>query len=213
MPSALQGELGHGGQTRATPLAPGSPLEPTYDEERIRLRPKRCYSAKTSRPPGQHSYSALRGLDLLVRPNEDFATFGVSKITRSRLRRGAVVLAAGFGWCLFTVACGGGGTARSSDDIARGIEQAIQATRASDQYAPEARSATKQAVCDALNAYSSEAAGTLADLFQDYAEQQQINAQLGLTDVDPSVADRLVDAAKAIDATQEASDVVEEMDC
>lgn len=115
------------------------------------------------------------------------------------------------------VGCGGGGgTSQLSraDEIARGLDEAIEATSAAGRASDDqADSAAKNTICQGLSVYSSEPASITAEGLQAYAEQQQLEASLSLQGVDPEAAQRLASAAQAISDTQEAAEVAGELGC
>jgi hypothetical protein len=68
-------------------------------------------------------------------------------------------------------------------------------------------------ICQALGGYSSEPAGLATDTLERYAAQQQLSASLNLQSTDPTLADRLADAAAAIDTSQDAAEVADNLAC
>jgi len=115
--------------------------------------------------------------------------------------------------------CGGGGggasqVASKADEVARSLDEAINATPAPSQADElQVESAAKLTICDALDAYSTGAEITVIAL-QERAEQQRIAAaNLTLQGVDPEAASRLASAAAAIQDSQEAADVAEKLGC
>lgn len=112
--------------------------------------------------------------------------------------------------------CGGGGGGKNIDDIAAKIDDAARATKPqSGLGVPEqkAEQSAERAICQALEAYSSEGAESLTELISRYAEQQQVLAQYGLNEVDPEAANRLAAAASGIDTSQQAADVASKLGC
>ena len=115
------------------------------------------------------------------------------------------------------------GCGKSADDIARGIDDAVRATKPKPglKLPPQARaipedeteSAAKRAVCDALEAYSADPSKSLSEYIQDYASRQRFLADFNLNDIDPDEADRLADAASDINDSQEAAEVANELLC
>jgi len=63
-------------------------------------------------------------------------------------------------------------------------------------------------VCDTLNVAGAEGVGVLTENLKRKAAAAQLSANLGLTEYDASVPDRLVAAADAIDSAQKAADVM-----
>lgn len=106
--------------------------------------------------------------------------------------------------------CGGG---KSAGEIAQGLKKAIEASQPEARYAGEARVKAKTATCSALEGYSSDPAQALTDRLKAEAAAQQLRRDLGLTEVDPTLPQRLIDAADEIDGTQQASEVVSKLGC
>ena len=116
------------------------------------------------------------------------------------------MIAAGVIAVALVTGCGG---AQSTDDIARGLDEAINATEAaSAARTAAARAKARSAACTALKVYSSDPAQTLPDLLEQQAAAQKFRSDFGLTEVDPAVPQRLIDAADEIDGTQQAGDVL-----
>jgi hypothetical protein len=115
-----------------------------------------------------------------------------------------VAAMAGFG-----VGCGG----QSSDEIARSVDDAIQATRTHVDEVPEtkAESAAAQVACDALGAYSSQPAQSLSKYLKKYAREQRVLEAFGMNEVDPDTADRLAEAMEDIEDTQDAAEVADQV--
>jgi hypothetical protein len=106
--------------------------------------------------------------------------------------------------------CGG----KSAEEIAREMSQAAKATRSGGEVGEsEAALAGKRAACDALSAYTSKPATSLAEQFKKYAEQQRVLARLQLNDVDPDYADRMAAAAEGIDGSQKSGEVLDALSC
>jgi hypothetical protein len=104
--------------------------------------------------------------------------------------------------------------AKSAEEIASGMREAASETRAARGVTKsEAENATTEAMCNALEAYTSKPAESLTTYLQREAAVQNIRQQLGLTQVDPDVPQRLIDAADEIDGTQKAGDVLSKLSC
>jgi hypothetical protein len=115
------------------------------------------------------------------------------------------------------VSCGG---SKSADDIARSIDEAIEATTVETSQAERARisdaqveSAADEVACDAIGAYGSEPAQALQDQLEAYAARQQVASGYGLSQVDADAADRLAAAADGIETSQDAGEVLDELAC
>jgi hypothetical protein len=68
-------------------------------------------------------------------------------------------------------------------------------------------------VCNALEAYSHDASQSLSEYIHEYAESQRVLAGFNLNEIDPDEADRLADAAEAINGSQQAAEVANELGC
>lgn len=82
---------------------------------------------------------------------------------------------------LLVAACG---QTQAADDIARNIDEAVEATRTQVPAVSEqrAQSAADDVACNALTAYST-GAPSLSQQLEEYAAQQQVAAQVGLNQV------------------------------
>ena len=194
----------------------------------------------TTRAPVSHFGSPSRGLNgLLCRPlgllhnlarralgsgvtfNDAVAHPGPCAYRRAmRASTGALIVS------LFVlIGCGG---AQSADDIARGIDDAVRATKPKPlselpqvnptpelQAVPEEQTeaAARRAVCRALEAYSSDPATSLSAYINEYAQRQRVLADYSLNEIDPDEADRLAAAASDIEDTQQAAEVAAELGC
>jgi hypothetical protein len=108
---------------------------------------------------------------------------------------------------VFATGCGGG--ASSADDaarIARSLRSDIDATAQTAARRERFKEEASEAVCTALDAYGSNAAGTLADALRQEAARHQLAQLLGY-EPENGVPSQLLATANAIESSQQASEV------
>jgi len=102
---------------------------------------------------------------------------------------------------------GCGGSARSANDIAASLRQAVRQTEGAPHLEPAAEDTAERVVCMVLEDASSQGVETLVERLRTEAALAAIRADLGLQEYDSSVPERLVDAADEIDTAQKAAEV------
>lgn len=101
----------------------------------------------------------------------------------------------------------GGSSAKSADEIASNLRQAVRQTEGAPLNEAAAEQTAQQAVCTALDVAGSEGTERLVAQLRQEAALARIRADLGLEEYDPGAADRLAAAADAIDSAQKAAEV------
>jgi hypothetical protein len=97
----------------------------------------------------------------------------------------------------------------STDDAARGITQAIDASAAAGRANEDrVEAAAFDTVCQTLDVYGSDSAQIGTEAIADYARQQQVTSQLDLYSYDSGLSSDLAEAMESIRGSQDVAELV-----